>query len=95
MTNLRPVNPEEATGKVKELSAALQQKLGMVPNLAKMLANSPGALNAYISFSGALSEGHPSAKTREEIAVAVANVDACDYCLYLGCPQDCVPWNCV
>src|SRR5260370_26351812 len=53
----------------------------MVPNLAKVLANSPAALNAYLSFSGALSEGKLSAKTREQIAVAVANINTCDYCL--------------
>jgi uncharacterized peroxidase-related enzyme len=81
MANMKPVNPPEATGKVKQLFDVLQQKLGMVPNLAKMLANSPAALNAYLSFSGALSEGMLSAKTREQIAVAVANVNTCDYCL--------------
>ncbi len=81
MANLKPVNPGEATGKVKQLFDVLQQKLGMVPNLAKVLANSPAALNAYLSFSGALSEGKLSAKTREQIAVAVANLNTCDYCL--------------
>ncbi len=81
MANLKPVNPGEVTGKVKQLFDVLQQKLGMVPNLAKVLANSPAALNAYLSFSGALSEGKLSAKTREQIAVAVANINTCDYCL--------------
>ncbi len=81
MANLKPVNPGEATGKVKQLFDVLQQKLGMVPNLAKVLANSPAALSAYLSFSGALSEGKLPAKTREQIAVAVANINTCDYCL--------------
>ena len=78
---LKAIDPAVTTGKTKQLFDALQQKLGMVPNLTKVLANSPAALNAYLGFSGALSEGKLSAKTREQIAVAVANINTCDYCL--------------
>jgi uncharacterized peroxidase-related enzyme len=78
---LKAIDPATATGKTKQLFDGLQQKLGMVPNLAKVLANSPAALNAYLSFSGALGESKLSAKTREQIAVAVANSNNCDYCL--------------
>jgi uncharacterized peroxidase-related enzyme len=53
----------------------------MVPNLAKQLANAPSALKAYLGFGAALSEGRLTGKLREQIAVAVANVNHCDYCL--------------
>ncbi len=66
---------------------AVNKQLGVVPNLFRLIANSPSALNGYVSFSGALNKAL-DVKTRERIALAVAQVNACDYCLsahtYLG-----------
>jgi uncharacterized peroxidase-related enzyme len=66
---------------------AVQKQLGTVPNLYRLIGLSPGALSAYTSFQGALSRSL-DVKTRERIALAVAQVNGCDYCLsahtYLG-----------
>jgi uncharacterized peroxidase-related enzyme len=67
---------------------AVNQQLGAVPNLFRMIANSPAALEGYLSLSGALGKGELSAPTRERIALAVAEINGCNYCLsahtYLG-----------
>jgi len=81
MSTFRSIPPSEATGLNKQLFDGLQSKLGMVPNLAQQLANAPAALKAYLGFGAALSEGKLTGKLREQIAVAVANVNHCDYCL--------------
>jgi uncharacterized peroxidase-related enzyme len=81
MSTFRSITPEEASGLNKQLFDGLQKRLGMVPNLAQKLANAPAALKAYLSFGGALAEGRLSGKVREQIAVAVANENGCDYCL--------------
>jgi uncharacterized peroxidase-related enzyme len=81
MSTFRSIPPSEATGLNKQLFDGLQSKLGMVPNLAQQLANAPAALKAYLGFGTALSEGKLTGKQREQIAVAVANVNQCDYCL--------------
>lgn len=81
MSRLKAIQPEDASGKAKELLGAVQSKLGLVPNLAKVLANSTAALEAYLGFSGALGQGVLSAQLREEIALAVAQTNSCDYCL--------------
>jgi uncharacterized peroxidase-related enzyme len=81
MSNLKAIEPSSATGKIKQLFDSLQQKLGIVPNSFRIMANSPAVLNAYLGFNGALAEGSLSAKVREQIAVAVAQVNHCDYCL--------------
>ena len=68
--------------------AAVQQQLGVVPNLFRVIGNSPAALAGYLGLNGALAKGQLDARTRERIALAVAEVNACDYCLsahtYLG-----------
>lgn len=75
------IDPTQATGETKKLFDALQNKLGMVPNLAKVLANSPVSLKAYLGWGAALSGGVLPASLHEQIAIAVANTNGCDYCL--------------
>jgi uncharacterized peroxidase-related enzyme len=59
---------------------AVHQQLGVVPNLFRLIASSPAALAGFIGLSGALKSAL-DVKTRERIALAVAEVDGCDYCL--------------
>lgn len=67
---------------------AVQKQLGSVPNLFRTVASSPAALEGYLGLSGALAKGSLPAPTRERIALAVAEINGCDYCLaahsYLG-----------
>jgi uncharacterized peroxidase-related enzyme len=70
------------------LLEAVHRQLGLVPNMFRVIANSPAALEGFLGLSGALAKGKIDAKTRERIALAVAEANGCDYCLsahtYLG-----------
>ncbi len=81
MSRIPTIDPSQATGKSKELLTGVQSKLGMTPNLMRAMANSPAVLEAYLLFSGALGRGEVPAKTREQIALAVAQANSCEYCL--------------
>ena len=81
MPRLNAIDPNVATGKAKELLDGVKTKIGMVPNLMRTFANSPAALEGYLSFSGALGGGSLNAKVREQIALAVADANSCEYCL--------------
>lgn len=81
MSNLPLIDPATATGKAADLLAAVQQSLGVVPNMTRAMANSPALLDGYLALSGALSKGAFSAATRERLALAVAQDNTCDYCL--------------
>lgn len=81
MQRIPAITPERATGKAKILLDRVQVKLGMVPNLMRTMANSPAVLEAYLSFKEALADGILSPKLRERIALTVAEVNGCDYCL--------------
>ena len=70
-----------ANGKAKALLDGVQAKLGVTPNLMRTLANSPAVLEAYLSFGGALAKWELSARLREQIALTVAETNACGYCL--------------
>jgi uncharacterized peroxidase-related enzyme len=79
---------DAAPAAARPLLAAVQSQLGSVPNLFRTVAHSPAALEGYLGLSGALAKGSLPAATRERIALAVAEVNGCGYCLaahsYLG-----------
>lgn len=75
------VEPATATGPVADLLAAVQRGLGVTPNMTKAMATSPALLKGYLELSGALAKGRLKAAVREQIALAVAQGNACSYCL--------------
>ncbi len=81
MARLAAIDPKQATGRAKELLDAVHAKLGITPNMMRTMAASPVVLEGYLGLSGALAGGRLPAKFREAIALAVAQVNGCDYCL--------------
>lgn len=81
MTRLDAIAPEAATGKTKDLLDGVRTKLGMVPNMMRTMASAPAVLEGYLQLSAALGRGSLSARTREQIALAVSEANGCDYCL--------------
>ena len=71
----------------KPILDAVNKSLGVVPNMFRLFAASPAALTGLTSLSGAVAKTL-DVKTRERIALAVAQVNGCNYCLsahtYLG-----------
>ena len=55
--------------------------MGVTPNMTKAMANSAALLKGYLDLSGALGKGVVHPATREQIAIAVAQDNACSYCL--------------
>lgn len=80
MSHLTLVNPETATEKSKELLETVKGKMGRVPNMTKAMAVSPAVLESYLAFSGAIGKTL-NGKLREQIALVVAQENACAYCL--------------
>src|SRR5271163_2206283 len=63
------------------LLEGVKKQLGSVPNLFRTVANSPAALQGYLGLNAALAKGRLSAATRERIALTVAEINGCGYCL--------------
>ena len=83
-----PPSIEASPAASRPLLEAVQKQLGSVPNLFRIVGNSPAGLEGYLGLSGALGKGRLDIKTRQRLAVAVASTNGCDYCLaahtYLG-----------
>ncbi len=81
MTHVNLVDPATATPAVKPTLDQISGAFGVVPNMFKAAANSPAALASMWGAFGALGGGTIGARLGEQIAVAVADRNACHYCL--------------
>ncbi len=83
-----PATIADAPAASQPMLEAVKKQLGVAPNLFRLVANSPAALEGYLGMNSALGKGALPAQTRERIALAVAEINGCDYCLsahtYLG-----------
>lgn len=81
MSRINLVTDAQADAEQKELYAAIQLQLGMIPNFLKIFANSPAALRAFLGLHGIAGEGSLDPQTSERIALGLAEQNACQYCV--------------
>jgi uncharacterized peroxidase-related enzyme len=75
------ISTATATPATQEILKQIHTAFGATPNMFKAVANSPAALKSMWGSFGALGSGTLGAKLGEQIAVAVANRNRCEYCL--------------
>ncbi len=71
---------ETAPGASQPMLEAVKKQLGVIPNSFRVLSLSPAALQGLLGLTGALGKAL-DLKTRERIAIAIAQSNDCDYCL--------------
>jgi len=76
-----PARIEDAPEASRPSLEAIQNQIGSVPNIFRLVSNSPAALNGLTALQAALGKGELAPATRERIALAMAEVNGCDYCL--------------
>ncbi|SNS59013.1 carboxymuconolactone decarboxylase family protein [Tropicimonas sediminicola] len=76
-----PATIDAAPEASRPLLEAVTKQLGSAPNMFRLVAQNPAALEGYLGLSGALGKGRLPAATRERIALAIAEFNGCGYCL--------------
>lgn len=80
MQRISSIDAASAPPEAAELLGAVKEQMGAVPNIFGTMAQSPAVLGGFLGFAGALSTGVLSAALCEQIALAVAGTNRCDYC---------------
>ena len=75
------IQPQAVPAASQPLLDQIQQAFGATPNMFKAVSNSPAALQSMWGFFGALGKGTLGARLGEQLAVAIANANRCEYCL--------------
>lgn len=81
MTRVQLIDAAHTTANREALLKEVNQAFGATPNMFKAVANSPAALKSMWGSFGALGSGVLGAKLGEQIAVAIADRNRCEYCL--------------
>lgn len=63
------------------LLESIKNELGSLPNFYRLVATSPAVLEGCLGLDSALDKGSLDPATRERIAIAVAEINGCNYCL--------------
>ncbi|MGB9990345.1 carboxymuconolactone decarboxylase family protein [Massilia sp. SM-13] len=81
MSRVPLLTADTTTGERQQLLGQINQAFGVTPNMFKAVANSGAALKSMWGSFGALGGGVIPAKLGEQIAVAIADRNDCEYCL--------------
>ncbi len=80
MSRINSLTIESASTQSAGMLEQVKAKIGMVPNLYGTIAQSPAALDAYLSFMDAIGSSEISPALREQISLTTAGINHCDYC---------------
>lgn len=81
MQRLKSVNPDQATGRVKDLLNNVYQAFGGIPNTAAVMANSPAVLESFLAFSQAMGQASIGEKLHTQTKLTSSEANACPYCV--------------
>ncbi len=81
MGRIAAIDPNAATGLAKEVLAAVEAKFGMVPMMARVMAQSGAVVAGWAALDDALAKGTLGTRSFALIALAVAQANSSSYCL--------------
>lgn len=76
-----PTSIEDAPEKSQSILKGIESRMGSAPNGFRTMSIAPAVLEGFLGINGALGKGDLDAATRERIAITVAEVNSCNYCL--------------
>jgi uncharacterized peroxidase-related enzyme len=81
MSRIPPVDRNTTDAGIRRTFDAIQNQLGVVPNMMRTMAQSRSVLEGYLALASALRHGLLSARLQEHLALVIAEANECDYCL--------------
>lgn len=81
MNRIPLINAEQAPSEISDLYNTVKGKLGLIPNMVKALGSSEAGLQGYLALGSAVAGGKLPTRVREKIALRVAELNDCYYCL--------------
>ncbi len=84
MATIQTIDPQKATGKTAEIFKAVEQQLGRVPNMLKLLGHSPSGLAGYLAYTEAFESGPMPSRPRGLLTAVIAELGGSDYMLSLA-----------
>ena len=81
MTRLPLIDPDTASGSVKETLDELTSRKADLSSMVRGMANSNAVLRGYVELNRAVKRSHLDRRISERISLAVQEWLGCDYCI--------------
>ena len=85
MQRIPSLDPQQASGRIRELLDMAEQKFGVIPNVAKVMANSPVVLDSFLALTAAMESARIGAKLHHQVKLATSETNVCEYCTSILC----------
>jgi uncharacterized peroxidase-related enzyme len=76
------VSDQDAAEKIKPVFEGMEKKLGVVPNVFRVMAHNPEMLEAFLGLNATLPRTKLNGKLRELAYIKTSELNDCDYCLH-------------
>ena len=76
------VSDQDAAEKIKPVFEGMEKKLGVVPNVFRVMAHNPEMLEAFLGLNATLPKTKLNGKLRELAYIKTSELNGCDYCLH-------------
>jgi uncharacterized peroxidase-related enzyme len=76
------VSNQNAAEKVKPVFEGMEKKLGVVPNIFRVMAHNPEMLETFLALNATLPKTQLNGKLRELAYIKTSELNGCDYCLH-------------
>lgn len=80
MQRIHSVEPDKAQGRTRELLDAAEKTFGTVPNVARVMANSPAVLDSFLALTAAMGGARIGGTLHHQIKLAASEANTCAYC---------------
>lgn len=81
MVRINLLEKEQTSQKAQEVLNGIEQKMGKIINIFKVMANSSAVLKTYLGIDNALKEKTLDSAIAERIAILMSVINGCEYCL--------------
>ena len=85
MPRVQLVRTDLAHGRTKELLSTAESVFGVVPNAARVMANSPAVLDSFLTFSTSMQGAKIGDKLHTQIKLGTSEANECSYCTSILC----------
>lgn len=85
MQRLHSLDPTTTTGRTRELLDNVEQAFGVIPNTARVMANSPAVLESFLAFSTAMTGARIGEKLHTQVKLTTSETNSCNYCTSILC----------
>ena len=76
------VSDQDVAEKIKPVFEGMEKKLGVVPNVFRVMAHNPEMLEAFLGLNATLPKTKLNGKLRELAYIKTSELNGCDYCLH-------------